>query len=264
MRKLNIIALGAAAIAIAACGGQATEGEQLAFDSVKYENTANNIEVTIKADYPVKGDGALANAIREYVSETLGGTYTGNLAAADSVMAYYGKAQADSMAQWMDNEPDDGPQLMMFFEIKKVYENDNYVTLTTYNESYTGGAHGNYITEGVTFRKSDGRRFGYDMLCNTQSDGFHKLIKEGLRQYFKQFEQPVETDSQLKEMLLTDDDINYLSLPDSQPYLTADGVVFTYQPYEIAPYAAGAPQFTVPFAKMKDYLTATAKKMVEG
>lgn len=263
MTKSKILALCATAIAIAACGGNATDRQTVAFDSVKYENKANNINVTIKVDYPVSGDGILANAIREYISETLGGTYTGDLANADSLLAYYGKTQADTIAQWLDNRPNEGPELLCFFDIKKAYENDRYVTLTTYSESYTGGAHGMQATSGITFRKSDGRRFGYDMLRNTDGEAFHKLIKEGLRQYFKEYGQPVETDSQLKEMLLTDDDIDYLSLPTTQPYVTADSIVFIYQPYEIAPYACGEPTFTIPLDKMKDYLTETAVKMLK-
>lgn len=263
MRNAFSVVICAIAIAIASCGGNATDTPKLTFDSIKYENNADHINVTIKADYPMRGDGTLANAIREYVSETLGGTYNGNLENADSLLAYYGKAQADSIAQWLDNRPDEGPELLCFFDIKKAYENNSYVTLTTYNESYTGGAHGMHATSGVTFRKSDGRRFGYDMLRNTDSEGFRKLVKEGLREYFNSFGQPVKTDEQLKSMLLVDNDVNYLPLPASQPYLTADGVAFIYQPYEIAPYAAGEPRFTIPFNKMGDYLTETAKSMLK-
>ena len=67
----------------------------------------------------------------------------------------------------------------------------------------------------------------------------------------------------MKEFILTEDDMNYLPLPKHTPYITEEGVVFTYQPYEISFYAAGAPTFTVPLSEMKPFLTQTALKMLE-
>lgn len=263
MKKSIIAALFTAAAIATSCGGGKTESQALAFDSVKYENKVKNIEVSIKADYPIHGDGAVANAIREYISETLGGTYSGDLAAADSVIAFYGKAQADSLVKMTEDFDGDEPPMTSRYEIKKVYENERIVTMTTYTEEYLGGAHGMSTEGGVTVRKTDGRRFGYDMFRDTDSEEFRQLIKDGLKDYFNQFEEAkVSTDEQLKNMLLIDDDVNYLPLPQFQPYMTADGMVFIYQPYEIAPYAAGKPQFTVPYDKIRKFLTATAQKLI--
>ena len=51
-------------------------------------------------------------------------------------------------------------------------------------------------------------------------------------------------------------------MPDSQPYITKEGVKFTYQPYEISYYAAGAPTFTVPLVDIEPFLKNTAKEML--
>ena len=38
--------------------------------------------------------------------------------------------------------------------------------------------------------------------------------------------------------------------------------MFTYQQYEIASYAAGMPEFTIPFEDLFPYLTPEAKALV--
>ena len=62
---------------------------------------------------------------------------------------------------------------------------------------------------------------------------------------------------------------NYLFLetgvipfPAWTPYPSEDGLVFTYQQYEIASYAAGMPEFTIPYADLRPYLTPEAKALV--
>lgn len=47
--------------------------------------------------------------------------------------------------------------------------------------------------------------------------------------------------------------------------LTDDGLMFTYSPYEIASYAAGMPEFTIPYAELKPYFTENSplRRLVE-
>lgn len=47
--------------------------------------------------------------------------------------------------------------------------------------------------------------------------------------------------------------------------ITDDGLMFTYSPYEIASYAAGMPEMTIPFAELKPYLTENSplKRLME-
>lgn len=79
--------------------------------------------------------------------------------------------------------------------------------------------------------------------------------------------QPKEADG---EMEITQEELdNYLFLesgvvpfPAWTPYPSEDGLVFTYQQYEIAAYAAGMPEFTIPYADILPYLTPEAKALV--
>ena len=57
--------------------------------------------------------------------------------------------------------------------------------------------------------------------------------------------------------------LKHFPLPKCQPYLARHGMTFVYQPYEIAPYSAGAPQFTVPFEQIKPFLSRQGRKLIQ-
>ena len=82
-------------------------------------------------------------------------------------------------------------------------------------------------------------------------------IKAGLKKYFG-----VGTEDELMDNLQLNNElynINNLPLPETDPWITKDGVFFSYAPYEIASYAAGAPSFVIPISKVKNHVTSTAK-----
>ena len=76
----------------------------------------------------------------------------------------------------------------------------------------------------------------------------------------------VTTDEELAEYLMYDTNmynIDNLPKPLSDPWITGEGVVFLYTPYEISYYAAGSPTFTIPYNQIKDALTAVGKSYFE-
>ena len=58
-------------------------------------------------------------------------------------------------------------------------------------------------------------------------------------------------------------DINNLQLPAWAPYLTEEGMLFSYQQYEIAAYAAGIPAFVISFDQLKPYLTEAGAALIK-
>ncbi len=262
MKAINILLGTAAAIAMTSCCSNKTEAEQkFVTDSVTFEQKDNIAEVTIFADYPTATTKELKTAIAEYISETLGAQYMGTLENGDSIIDYYGKAIYQELAKEHKEMEAEMP-FMTDYKFNKTTETENYVTYTSAYEEYMGGAHGSTIIQGATFRKADGRKFGLDMLVGTEKEKFRALLKEGLKEYF---DNPNMTDTQLKEYLFLNESqtVDYLPLPAYAPYITDKGVTFTYQQYEIASYAAGLPTFTIPFEKIKPYLSATVLKMVK-
>ena len=85
------------------------------------------------------------------------------------------------------------------------------------------------------------------------------LIKGCLAAYFTSEDYPV-TEENLRDFLLIDSDI--IPLPAWPPYPSLNSLVFAYQQYEIAPYAAGMPAFAISFGELAPYLTPEAKKIL--
>lgn len=252
-------------VAMMGCGsGSGTESNGLTTDSVKFEQKTKASEVKIIVDYPTAGSPVLVNAIAEYVNESLGGTYYGDLLKSDSLMAYYGNTIDGKLKEEYDDVGDESrPPYSFGMDIRKMYETGLAVTFTASSYSYMGGAHGMGFDHGMTFRKSDGRRFCIEMMCDVNSDKFRGMIKDGLRAYFNENGEEVTTDEDLAQMLMTESGLDFLPLPQYDPYMTKDGVKFVYQQYEIAPYAAGQPSFTIPYDKIWPYLTQEGRNMIE-
>lgn len=255
---------------VSALTGKVGAKSDLTTDSIVIDKDQQHAKVHYYVDFPTDGSELLVNAIREYVNEQLGGTYNGDESNGQVMIDTYAQqewtslvSQYNELAGETENEFIRDISFYTEYEIRLLYETDKFVTYQTFMTTYLGGAHGMHNLTGVTFRKTDGRRFGYDMMRQLYSEEFYTITKEGLISYFSQsgMGKPT-TDEELKEWLMTSDDVNYLSHPRCEPYMVEDGVTFVYQPYEIAPYAAGMPEFTVSYQDIKPFLTVGAQKMI--
>lgn len=278
MRKHLISLIGL--LAILSCGQKSNsssdsdeqagtkQAQELEVTPLEYSYDKNKIEVGLDIDYPT-GSALIDKAVAEYISEKLGGTYDGDLANGDSLVNYYGDEILAELKKHLKEDINNGVEdeyingYYRKMEIKKEYETDLLVTYSYTEDIYLNGAHGMQYFYGQTFRKSDGRRFDEGMMRQLYSEEMYELRKEGLREYFNESGDNANTDEELKECIITDDDVNYLPMPKHTPYVTKKGMVFIYQPYEISYYAAGAPSFTIPLKKMKPFLTQTAKELLE-
>ena len=110
---------------------------------------------------------------------------------------------------------------------------------------------------GVTFRKADGRRIGWDVFTGQYDDNFAELLKDGLKEYWH-----ITSDSELRTYFLDENDYYSVPRPECAPLFTADGVKVVYNEYEIAAYANGRPEFTIPYAEIEDYMMVTAKRLL--
>ena len=86
-----------------------------------------------------------------------------------------------------------------------------------------------------------------DIFLDNSEDLLRPLIVEGLCQYFK-------VGKERLGKFLYESDLDKLPLPENSPALTKKGVVFQYQLYEIACFAAGLPSVTIPYDKLGDIL----------
>ena len=204
-----------------------------------------NSECYLSVDFPISDNKILVRNIIEWINESLGGKYQGDFSDYQGIVDFY---TAD-----IEEDTEESTK------IKQVYKTDKIITYEVESYLYNqGGAHGLGSVSGVTFRKEDGRKFGWNMLVygtNLQNE-----IKSGLKKYFE-----VSSDEELAEKLsLTDEySINNLPRPSVDPWLNSKGLVFMYASYEIASYAAGYPTFTIPYSRLKNILTSTALEMIE-
>ena len=241
---------------------------KLTYKQVEQSKKDKSGEYKIVVDFPTSGNPILVNAIREYISESLGisyagemennmqGSYSGDLGDGQKMIDYYFdlkykefKKAHDLMAE---NMTGDVPTFASETEIHFLYETDKFVTYEMKKYEDMGGAHGGTFISGMTFRKSDGRRVEWDLFTKSMQD----VIKKGLKKYFE-----VNTDEELENSLSLENTY-LLPLPATSPVFTKEGVLFTYQQYEIAAYAAGLPSFIVPYDEAKSLMNTTGKNLL--
>ena len=241
---------------------------KLTYKQVEQSKKDKSGEYKIVVDFPTSGNPILVNAIREYISESLGisyagelennmqGSYDGDLSNGQKMIDYYFdlkykefKKAHDLMAE---NMTGDVPTFASETEIHYLYETNKFVTYEMKKYEDMGGAHGGTFISGMTFRKSDGRRVEWDLFTKSMQD----VIKKGLKKYFE-----VNTDEELENSLSLENTY-LLPLPATPPVFTKEGVLFTYQQYEIAAYAAGLPSFIVPYDEAKSLMNTTGKNLL--
>ncbi|HMG94390.1 MAG TPA: DUF3298 domain-containing protein [Chryseolinea sp.] len=125
---------------------------------------------------------------------------------------------------------------------------DTLISMTVHQEYYTGGAHGGSDTYFINVNPSTGAEFTLDKLLK---NGYQEPLAEIGEQVFRQVHELPDTAS-LNE--------NYYEFPDDTFTLNKnygfrkEGIVFYYNNYEIAPYAAGPTEIVIPYERIKEWL----------
>ena len=293
MRK--IFAIGLAIVAAVAC--RPSGGKDLATETREYEKSASHADLSIKVELPAAGQGAAASSIRKtlvgvmdellshigsYEEERLFPAYEGDTDKTDLLLEYYRDKALESIGKLSQEDYDervasieenDGltedqrkeildemPGWEYEFNLLKDRETDKYVVFLSQDYVYLGGAHGGVTGRGgLTFGKKDGVLVD-KMLDPACLDAIQPLLRKGLTKYFSDEDMEI-TQEELDNYLFLETGV--VPFPAWTPYPSEEGLVFTYQQYEIAAYAAGMPEFTVPYADILPYLTPEAKALLD-
>jgi hypothetical protein len=130
-----------------------------------------------------------------------------------------------------------------------VYLSKQLLTLATYVWEYNGGAHGNYIVKYTNIDLVNNSEVG---AVFNGCDQLPALREKKIRELFN-----VSNDKKLSEFLLVD------TLPPANNcIITSKGITYSYNPYEIAPYAAGQIKLYIPFKELEGCLTDKFKKLI--
>ena len=295
MKTVNaIFAIGLAIVAAVAC--RPSGGKDLKTETLNYEESAAHADLSIKVELPVYGQSSTADRIRAalvevmdeqlshigtYEEDRLFPDYEGDMSKTESLVTYYRDKALEAIGRLSKEDYDervasieenDGltegqrkeildemPGWEYDFGLLKNRETDKYVVFLSEDYVYLGGAHGGITGRGgLTFDKKDGILVA-KMIDPASLDAIQPLLRKGLTQYFSENDVEV-TPEELDNYLFLETGV--VPLPAWTPYPSEDGLVFTYQQYEIAAYAAGMPNFTIPFADLVPYLTPEAKALL--
>ncbi len=131
--------------------------------------------------------------------------------------------------------------------IEPVYEDEEHLSMLASNYVYTGGVHGIYWEYCVNYSLR-GDRFV------TLKDIFPGLdTPEGKKKYEEKLT-PILTKKAKEYMSSAEDGMSLLVdevTPTSNFAFTKDGIVLRYQPYEIAPWAAGVVEIPLSYGEIK-------------
>lgn len=292
-RTSKLFLAGLAVAAAVACQPTAKELKMETFE--RADSTVNaHLSMHVELPVPVKGPAGLIRSklievmdsqlshIASYEDEPrLFPAYEGNPFDSKALMGYYwdqsmeafcGSAQEDYDARVASVEENDGlteeermsilfsiPKYEYDFSLTKTDETDRYAVFMHEDYVYLGGAHGGIVGEGpLTFDKKTG-----DLVENFLEPGclndIQPLLRKGVASYFTDYGEEI-TPENVNEYLMIDNGV--IPFPAWTPFPTENGLGFLYQQYEIAPYSAGMPGFTIPYDDILPFLTPEAKALL--
>lgn len=247
-------------------------------DSITLGKATGSVSLT--AYYPESGSPELIDSLRGWVARHLlvsPSDYNKTTLTPDSALLADGKTLlADAGKELIDVCRQDFagfdsagmtyPVAYEFdYQIKPIYQTATTVTYNSMRYTYMAGAHGSTVSDAQTFRLSDGLGLtASDMFLPDSIKAVTELVKKAVyEQYFlPQAGEEGGAPASFKDCLLIDP--ADMTLPAYPPYFMPDGVVFVYQQYEIACYAAGMPACVIPYSTLLPSMTPMAATLVKG
>ncbi len=208
----------------------------------------------LEMDYPTSGNPKVVDAIRLYLlkqcdakATDLNDPIEAIKTAAKAFIAEGDKVQAD-----FANEEHPMPPYSLKMDIDLECSYPTFITYEGESYVYTGGAHGMPMEMIATFDANTGKQLTLDDI----------VLSKGKDKLLKLIQKHVLAKDEYQSCTLSD--FNEFTLPAQAPALKPDGVKFQYQAYEIACYAMGMPDCTIPYAEIQPLLTDYAKQLIAG
>ena len=193
-------------------------------------------DISIKVQY-VEGESEVAQTINKQLATFLYGDTSMSIEKANTCFG-------DSVAQNFEKE------LTEFYEPDNEYQEtfayeytqkdtvspaslDGYICYVNRIESYTGGAHGGAYESYINLCKETGQMITAKELFGEHQDDVLKLIKD---QIVKDNDCKTAAELEEKRSIFALGDV-YIT--DNNFQLQKDGILFCYNPYEIAPWSEG-------------------------
>lgn len=173
-------------------------------------------------------------------------------AGAEKINAYLSEEMSNCRTSFENTVKEDaeflaenGMQYSYDSSIKNVkYFDGSYLSFIQEDYEYLGGAHGLPLWEGYVFDLTTGERLLLpDIIENSEEE-----LKDIVTQYFSE-----KIDKEPEGYWEYAKDVVYemFTLESTDFVLTDEGMCFYVHPYNIAPYAAGLPEVTIPYSEFK-------------
>ena len=219
----------------------------LTFDSRFYSNTDCSpcAEISIEVPEAIsnrKISETINNAIREEVISILSFDEEKSVTDIPAALISFNQGYEDLKTLF----PDESIPWEAWIKGKIAFENKDLVTIELSSYIFTGGAHGYGSRRFLNFDKNKAMELSSDELFNNQ-------------QKFLDF---AESQFRLKQNIPEGVSINSTGfmferdtfyLPENIGF-TQDGLILLYNPYEVASYADGTIELTLPYKEISEYL----------
>jgi hypothetical protein len=192
-------------------------------------------------------DSSVAKKIRREVDATVS---MGNPEAVGKTMKQIGEEFVQDYEDFKKEMPDPESSGGWYYNADVSVElvTDTLISLTVAEDYFTGGAHGGSGMYFININPTTGAEFTLDNLLKT---GYQEQLTKVGDEVFRHVREIPDTAS------FND---NYFEFPDDKFQLNQnygfrkEGIVFYYNNYEIAPYAAGPTEVLIPYEKIRDLL----------
>lgn len=185
----------------------------------------------------------------------------------EQIAAHYAKEHERLYRRDFDKTDEDGrklgPKYDYLFKMNPAWQSKDgkYITYRFYTFYYTMGMHGYMEEYYLTFDKSTGKLLGTDELFKTNKfDSVIANLEKRINDYKHKYINPEsvftadlgEDDIENNSSEMLKETVNGKIYP--RPAMTKNGVVFTYQPYEMGGFTEGVIHFVVPYSEIRNTL----------
>lgn len=199
--------------------------------------------VTIQVIYSkINNDSDVSTKINNTIESTLAQQIaffeedTEDLSLEDAISQF-----EDRFVSFKNDFEDNAAPWEVIINSEVVFQSIYVITIAVDSYSFTGGAHGNSVITLLNFDPETGNLYTQDEIFKKSSD-LDVLVEK----YFKKESASKNND----EVYFFGEDFR---LPENVGF-NEEGIIFLYNTYEIASYAQGITEFTIPYAEIYNYL----------
>ena len=194
--------------------------------------------------------------------------YRGDIYKEDNIAQFYRDRLFKLIDMGEDEDENNYPYgLYQHIYMKAFIATGKFVSYQGFVDNYWGGIHGLYLERVYSFDPANQKEIDWEYLFKPQSkeDIMMLIFEEASNDKKYRYWERDETMTEIRENFLKQDDEGELTneYKDVSVGLVKEGVVFSYQPYVLSCFAAGAFHFVVPYEKLEPYMTPEGKMILK-